>query len=262
MQYVIIEEILEVTGMRNTTVLIVDDEITVLQGLKSLCDWEGSGYTSAGEAMDGISALNLALEIKPDIVLLDINMPLMSGLDVVGRINESLPNTVVMMISGYNDAHYMRQAIRHGVFDYIMKPISFEDLSESLGRARMHLMDGRRTEKAASSEQDKTLIQQMVAYLNDHISEEVSLKLLSNIFHMNPGYISQYFKNETGMNYSAYLLMLRINKAKKLLGNSDRPVAEVAQMTGFRDYRLFSRTFKQETGLTPSQYRLKMCNMG
>ena len=74
---------------------------------------------------------------------------------------------------------------------------------------------------------------------------------------MNPNYISQYFKNETGMNYSAYLLMLRINKAKNLLMNSDRSVAEVAQMTGFKDYRLFSRTFKQETGLTPSQYRMK-----
>ena len=58
------------------------------------------------------------------------------------------------------------------------------------------------------------------------------------------------------MNYSAYLLALRINKAKKLLGNSDRPVAEVAQLTSFRDYRFFSRTFKQETGLTPSQYRM------
>ena len=244
--------------MQNTTVLIVDDEITVLQGLKNLFDWEKNGYIITGEAMDGISALNLALEIKPDIVLMDINMPLMSGLDVVSRIKESLPRTVVIMISGYSDAHYMRQAIRHGVFDYILKPIIFDDLSETLERARMHIFGENRNESVeAQPEQDKTVIQQLVSYINNHISEGVSLKVLSNMFHMNPNYISQYFKNETGMNYSAYLLMLRINKAKNLLMNSDRSVAEVAQMTGFKDYRLFSRTFKQETGLTPSQYRMK-----
>ena len=185
-------------------------------------------------------------------------MPLMSGLDVVSRIKESLPRTVIIMISGYSDAHYMRQAIRHGVFDYILKPIIFDDLSEALERARMHIFGENRNESVeAQPEQDKTVIQQLVSYINNHISEGVSLKVLSNMFHMNPNYISQYFKNETGMNYSAYLLMLRINKAKNLLMNSDRSVAEVAQMTGFKDYRLFSRTFKQETGLTPSQYRMK-----
>lgn len=217
--------------MQNTTVLIVDDEITVLQGLKNLFDWEKNGYTIIGEAMDGISALNLALEIKPDIVLMDINMPLMSGLDVVSRIKESLPRTVIIMISGYSDAHYMRQAIRHGVFDYILKPIIFDDLSETLERARMHIFGENRNESVeAQPEQDKTVIQQLVSYINNHISEGVSLKVLSNMFHMNPNYISQYFKNETGMNYSAYLLMLRINKAKNLLINSDRSVAEVAQI--------------------------------
>ena len=129
-----------------TTVMLADDEITVLQGLRQLYDWEGNGFQIVGEAMDGIAALNMALEKKPEIVLMDINMPLMSGLDVVARINESLPDTVVMMISGYNDAFYMRQAIRCRVFDYIVKPICFDDLSESLGRARMQLLSGKRRE--------------------------------------------------------------------------------------------------------------------
>ena len=122
-----------------TSVLIADDEITVLQGLKQLYAWEENGFQIVGEAMDGISALNQALEKNPEIVLMDINMPLMSGLDVVARINEALPETIVLMISGYNDAFYMRQAIRCRVFDYIIKPICFDDLSEALARARMHL---------------------------------------------------------------------------------------------------------------------------
>ena len=105
-----------------TSVLIADDEITVLQGLKQLYAWEENGFQIVGEAMDGISALNQALEKNPEIVLMDINMPLMSGLDVVARINEALPETIVLMISGYNDAFYMRQAIRCRVFDYIIKP--------------------------------------------------------------------------------------------------------------------------------------------
>lgn len=244
-----------IAGM--TTVMLADDEITVLQGLRQLYDWEGNGFQIVGEAMDGIAALNMALEKKPEIVLMDINMPLMSGLDVVARINESLPDTVVMMISGYNDAFYMRQAIRCRVFDYIVKPICFGDLSESLGRARMQLLSGKRREapQIQQEPEQQPVIRQMVAYLNEHISEEVSLRRLSGIFHMNASYISQFFKNETGMNYSAYLLMLRLNRAKALLKGTDKSVGEVAQTVGFRDYRVFSRAFKQETGLTPSQYR-------
>ena len=83
----------------------------------------------------------------------------------------------------------------------------------------MHIFGKNRNESVeAQPEQDKTVIQQLVSYINNHISEGVSLKVLSNMFHMNPNYISQYFKNETGMNYSAYLLMLRINKAKNNVG--------------------------------------------
>ncbi len=241
-----------------TSVLIADDEITVLQGLKQLYAWEENGFQIVGEAMDGISALNQALEKNPEIVLMDINMPLMSGLDVVARINEALPETIVLMISGYNDAFYMRQAIRCRVFDYIIKPICFDDLSEALARARMHLLSGKAHETlSAPQPAQQPVIHQMVSYLNEHLSEEVSLRRLSEIFHMNASYISQFFKNETGMNYSAYLFSLRLNYAKKLLRATDKSVGEIAQNVGFRDYRVFSRSFKQETGLTPSQYRAK-----
>ena len=244
--------------MSTTTVLLVDDEVTILQGLRRLYDWEANDFRIVGEAVDGISAVNMARKLRPDIVLMDINMPLLSGLDAVEQMSHDLPDTVVIIISGYSDAHYMRRAIRHRVFDYIIKPVTPEVLSEALGRARLHLVRGNRAEKAPVPSAEQTTIAQMVAYLNAHLSEEVSLRVLADMFHMNASYISQYFKRETGMNYSAYLSMLRVNRAKVLLRGTDMNVGEVAQQTGFGDYRAFSRTFKQIAGVTPSQYRASL----
>ena len=98
-------------------------------------------------------------------------------------------------------------------------------------------------------------VNRIVAYINEHFSENLSLKTLSEKFYMNPAYLSQFFKNKTGMNYHAYLSRLRLEKAKQLLISTDQPIAEIAARAGFYDYRAFTRRFHREEGLTPSQYR-------
>ena len=95
----------------------------------------------------------------------------------------------------------------------------------------------------------------MVKYLNENIAEEITLQMLAEKFHMNASYVSQYFKKETGMNLSTYLSRIRIQKAEQLLRTTEKSINEIAEQVGFRDYRFFSRTFKQVTGLTPSQFR-------
>ena len=91
--------------------------------------------------------------------------------------------------------------------------------------------------------------------MQEHLAEEISLSVLSEEFHMNPQYISQLFKNEIGVGFLAYLTSIRMEKAKKLLLSTSLSIGEVAEQSGYGDYRVFTKVFKKSEGITPSQYR-------
>ena len=91
--------------------------------------------------------------------------------------------------------------------------------------------------------------------MQEHLSEEISLSVLADEFHLNPQYISQLFKNEIGVGFLAYLTNIRIEKAKKLLLSTAVSVTEIASRSGYSDYRVFTKVFKKTEGITPSQFR-------
>ena len=91
--------------------------------------------------------------------------------------------------------------------------------------------------------------------MQEHLAEKLSLSVLAEQFHLNPQYISQLVKSEIGVNFLAYLTSIRMEKAKKLLLSTSLSVAEVAEQSGYGDYRVFTKVFKKSEGITPSQYR-------
>mgnify|MGYP002709053921 FL=1 len=95
----------------------------------------------------------------------------------------------------------------------------------------------------------------MTRYMQTHLAEEISLNLLAEAFHLSPQYISQLFKSEIGVNFLTYLTNLRMERAKKLLLSTALAVSEVAEQSGYGDYRVFTKAFKKSEGVTPSQYR-------
>lgn len=116
-------------------VLIVDDEPLVLEGLRTMIDWEKHGFEVCGEALNGIDAMRLIQEIKPELVLTDINMPVINGIELITRINETMvrpPRFVIL--SGYDDFKYARAALRQRVNEYLLKPIDDEEIEALLCR--------------------------------------------------------------------------------------------------------------------------------
>ena len=95
----------------------------------------------------------------------------------------------------------------------------------------------------------------IIRYLQEHLAKEVSLSVLAGVFHLNPQYIRQLFKSEIGVNFLTYLTNIRIENAKKLLLSTSLSIAEVAEQSGYGDYRVFTKVFKKTEGVTPSQYR-------
>lgn len=117
-------------------VLLVDDEMFVRKGMHELIDWHGLGMEIAGEAENGLEALDRAECLQPDVIITDIRMPVLDGLELIRSVVKS-PNLepVFIIISGYHDFKYAQQAIRYGVQDYILKPIDEEEMTATLQKA-------------------------------------------------------------------------------------------------------------------------------
>lgn len=115
-------------------VFLVEDEIVMREGIKSTVQWEREGYEFIGEASDGELAYPMIQNLKPDIVITDIRMPFMDGLELSRMVKKELPETKIIILSGYSDFEYAKQAIGIGVTDYLLKPISSAKLLEAVNR--------------------------------------------------------------------------------------------------------------------------------
>ena len=239
--------------MTKLRVLLVDDEIMIREGFKRLFDWEGHDCQVVGEAADGMEALAQIDALRPDIVIMDINIPIMNGLKVIQVSRMKHPNTAFVIVSGYDDFSYCREALRLQITDYILKPVNYEEFGTCIDNLKISLFQQRLSTEP--EQQEERTITGITRYLQEHLAEEMSLSILAERFHLNPQYISQLFKSEIGVGFLAYLTNIRMEKAKKLLLSSSLPIADVAEQSGYGDYRVFTKVFKKAEGITPSQYR-------
>ena len=239
--------------MKKLRVLLVDDEIMIREGFKRLFDWEAHDCEVVGEAADGMEALAKLDALEPDIAIMDINIPIMNGLKVIQLSRIKHPDTAFVIVSGYDDFAYCREALRLQITDYILKPVNYEEFGGCIDNLKISLFQQRVAEEPA--QQEERVITGITRYLQEHLAEEVSLSVLGERFHLNPQYISQLFKNEIGVGFLTYLTNIRMEKAKKLLLSTPLSVAEVAERSGYGDYRVFTKVFKKSEGVTPSQYR-------
>ena len=122
--------------MRIFSIILADDEQQILYGMKKGIEWEKLGFRVAGVAQNGKEALELMEEVHPDLVISDIKMPFMDGLELAKHIHEDYMNTKVILFSGWDDFEYARLAISYGVSEYIMKPINYEEMQNLLMKMR------------------------------------------------------------------------------------------------------------------------------
>ena len=239
--------------MKKLRVLLVDDEIMIREGFKRLFDWEAHDCEVIGEAADGMEALSKIDLLSPDIVIMDINIPVMNGLKVIQLSRIKHPETAFVIVSGYDDFSYCREALRLKITDYILKPVNYEEFGSCIDNLKISLF--KQQISAQPEVQQERMISKITRYLQEHLAEEVSLTVLAEIFHLNGQYISQLFKSEIGVNFLTYLTNIRIEKAKQLLLSTSLSIAEVAEQSGYGDYRVFTKVFKKSEEITPSQYR-------
>lgn len=240
--------------MKRLKVLLVDDEIMVREGFKRLFDWEAHDCEVIGEAADGMEALAQIDTLHPDLCIMDINIPIMNGLKVIQVSRMKHPDMAFIIVSGYDDFSYCREALRLQITDYILKPVDYEEFGHCIDNLKISIFEKQITEEEELENEERP-IAAITRYLQEHLAEDISLNVLSDEFHLNAQYISQLFKSEIGVGFLTYLTGIRMEKAKKLLLSTSLSVAEISERAGYSDYRVFTKSFKKHEGSTPSQFR-------
>ena len=245
------------------TVLIVDDETYMVEYMKNLVDWKACGFDQVLTAKGGGLARDLLAKYRPELLITDIKMPKITGLDLSRLIDENRYQTRVIIISGYSDFEYAKQALRYRVSEYLVKPVLREDLEEALERILPGSTKG--GERGESEEQgpsrDKyAAVSSVKAYIHENYSQDLSLDALGDAVNLHPVYLSRIFKEVTDVNLSAYIADVRMQKAAKLLEETDLKVHEVMDKLGYRKRQHFTKLFKEKYGMTPKEYRMMKWN--
>ncbi|MCF7915266.1 MAG: response regulator [Spirochaetaceae bacterium] len=237
-------------------VLIVEDEHYLLQELTSTVEWERYGCIIAGATTDGESAIKLAELIKPDLIITDIRLPGMDGLNLL---KELLPPAAIV-ITGYDQFEYARDALRIGVTDFLLKPIDDKELHTAIRKATFYLsgQDQPTLEVLSSSPKTHNKYRHVTGaqrFIERHYQEDVSLLQAAEDLSLSESYLSRIFKECTGKTFVEALTEYRLKIAQNLLQDSRLRIEEVALMSGFRNAGYFTRIFKRSTGMAPSYYR-------
>ena len=242
--------------------LIVEDEALERRALRIIINKNFNDIDIIGDAKTGLDAVELARKFKPDIILMDIEMPEASGLEAQEAIIEFLPNVTTIILSAYDNFQFAQTAIRLKVFDYILKPAKPSDLSDVLGKAIDHINKLSMQSNIASSGKDEftgnefsQIINAALKYINNNYNQNINLESVASYIHLNPQYFSRYFKNSTGMNFVDYLSLVRVREAKKMLLTTDFSIAEVSLKMGYIDPSYFSKVFMKYEGVTPNKFR-------
>lgn len=257
--------------------LIADDEKLEREALAELVQRRFERKVVLEVAENGRKAADTAVLWGADLILMDIEMPGMSGLDAARAVLAQRPSCRVIFVTAYSLFQYAHEAVHLGACDYLLKPVDPDELEASVRRAMRQIETERKLEELAAarpqpeqtdteeeaedapeeSENSQTalVMAHVRRYLEDNYMFDLSLDSVGEILHISPAYLSAQFKKYQKMNFLDCLTELRINAAKELLADPFRSSAEVASMVGYEDASYFARAFKKRTGMTPTQYR-------
>lgn len=253
--------------------LIADDEQIIRQGL-SMLPWKENDIEVAGIVKNGIEAEEWINSHELDILLTDIRMPGITGIELAKITLQNYPDAKVILLTGYGEFEYAKEAISIGVFDYILKPSTPREIMECVKGACQKYEQERsakkKMEKLESEIQDYSVllkpagglreqgeerIDKIIQFIYANYDRDLTLSVMAEEFHFTTVYLSHYIKKETGYTYLEILTSVRMYYAAKYLKETKLKNGEICRKVGIPDERYFGQIFKKNYGMTPYEYR-------
>lgn len=246
-------------------VLVVEDEEMIRKGIVLAVDWAALDCVVVGEAANGLQALEAVERYAPSLIITDLKMPVMDGLEMLRQLRERGNNAFVIILTAYDSFAYAQTALRLGAVDFLLKPFHDGELEQAVTRLKQRMdRAGQGGEKGPAplplpelkkGDKSKYVLEAM-AYIGEHYHEpNIGVAAIAQHLGISEGHLSHTFKKETDYTLLNYLTRYRIHRAMELLRDCRLKVYEVAEQVGYRDIAYFSATFKKLVGMSPSEYQ-------
>ncbi|QIK70498.1 response regulator [Erysipelothrix sp. HDW6C] len=251
--------------------LIVEDELFARQGLIMTTPWEAMNVEIIGAASNGKDGYDLAVRLRPDIIITDIKMPIMDGLEMIEQLSEE-QDIVFIILSAFSEFSFAKRALQLGAVDYLLKPFTDESLKEAIENAktqveRMKVLKNeskvsrddligtvnRYLSKSDRSKHDN--IQRVIDYIRTNYAQDLTVGSVAEYLQVSESYLSRLFRNETNYSFHEYLTVYRMKIACELLMDPSVKIYEVANAVGYKDQRYFSIVFKKYFGMSPNHFK-------
>lgn len=241
--------------------LIIDDEQAVHTVIRKLGKWQELGLEEPRSARNGSEGLAMMRELHPDIVFVDMNMPVMSGTSFLQAASEEFPGVKLIVVSGYDDFRYAKSALQADALDYLLKPLAADELNKVLSRAA-ELLDRERGKMVQKADDGHTYTAETLPsairdYIDRNYMNDITLDSLSASFYFTKEYLSRLFKKAYGTGIYEYVLEVRMKRAEQLLEDPSVQIQQIAQQLGYSDSNYFSKAFRTYAGISPSDYRMQ-----
>jgi len=237
--------------------VIADDEPMIRNGLAQNVPWRLLGFELLEPCVDGRQVLDLTRSTPVDAVLLDICMPCCSGIELAKTIRQEAPGTYVLFLTAHSEFQYAQAAIEHNVWRYLVKPVKYAKLLETLHELYQVLLREREESPLSPSLEESTdyIIRTVETYMKNHY-HHASLLEVSGLLGLTPEYVSRLYHQRAGRHFSAQLGKVRMEEAARLLVTTRYRICEISEIVGYSNPKNFTRRFHLHWGKTPREYRI------
>lgn len=243
--------------------LIIDDEKPVQIAIRKLGNWGKYHIELPENANNGREALSAMRELHPNLCFVDMQMPIMNGIEFLKQASSEFPQTQFIIISGYDDFEYARSAIKYGACEYLLKPIVREELNAAIEKAILRLNPSAvfsENETEADTVSPEEVVKIIKDYIDKNYNTNIKLSLFTTQYFFSKEYLSKLFKNTYGCGIYTYVQEVRMKRAKDLLENPGIKIQSISERLGYTDNNYFSKAFKNYYGMSPSQWRRTHCD--
>lgn len=237
--------------------LIADDEDVIRRGTAKYIKLHTDRFDKIYEAENGQEAIDCILKYQPDMILLDVQMPLKNGIDVMRETSKAGLHPIIVILSGYDEFEYAKQALKYGAREYLLKPTRAADILECICRLADEQF-GKEEPNIMDDEKGKTnpLVRSAQEYITEHYTDNLTLTIVAEQIGVSGGYLSTLFHQYLQCGFVDYLNRVRVDRACSYLEQNYLKNYEIAYKVGFRDEKYFSKVFKKVKGMSPKEYRL------
>ena len=251
-------------------VLIAEDEDIIRKGLVYTTDWLSMDCVVVAEAANGQEGLEKILECRPDVVIADICMPFLDGIEMIKRAAETVHFKSILLTS-YADFEYARRAIDARVCEYLLKPVDEDQLAEIMRKLGEEIASSRQVEKVMEQAEldggnmnleyfmqldlsENQYVSRAIGQIRERFGEKLSIESISEEMGVSASYLSRKFKEVTGQTFLDFLNKYRVQQAIVMLGTRQYRISEISEATGFTDYKHFCSVFKKYTSKSPTKF--------